>query len=396
MSEKCEAVVAGHICLDMIPALTAGATGAPAEWLVPGRLIEVGPMPYATGGAVSNTGLALLKLGVNTRLMGKTGRDLFGQAIKQVISAYSASAAKAMVVDPAVSSSYTVIISPPGIDRTFLHCPGANDSFGADDVRYNRLESARLFHFGYPPLMRRMYAEDGRELTEIFRRAKETGVTTSLDMALPDASSAAGQANWRAILKNTLPYVDIFLPSIEEILFMLRPELYHRLNQATHGVDFLSQITPALLSDLSAELLDSGARITALKLGRHGLYLKTADLPALKKMGRACPPAPTDWANRELWTPCFEVKVAGTTGAGDATIAGFICALLRGLSPEQTLTAAVAVGACNVEAPDALSGIATWEDTVARVNAGWPKHPHPPQGEAAASWAGIAIGETRL
>lgn len=395
MSQRCEAVVAGHICLDMIPALTAGATGAPAEWLAPGRLIEVGPMPYATGGAVSNTGLALLKLGTNTRLMGKTGRDLFGQAIKQVISAYSPLAAKEMVVDPAVSSSYTVIISPPGVDRTFLHCPGANDHFGADDVRYHRLKSARLFHFGYPPLMRRMYAEDGRELTEIYRRARETGVTTSLDMALPDASSAAGQAPWQLILQNTLPYVDIFLPSIEEILFMLRPELYFQLRQAAGGSDFLSQITPPLLSDLSDELLDYGVKLVALKLGRYGLYLRTADLPALKKMGRACPLNPAQWANLELWTPCFEVKVTGTTGAGDTTIAGFISALLRGLSPEQALTAAVAVGACNVEAPDALSGIATWENTVARVNTGWRKHPHPPQGEAA-SWDRMAVGETRL
>ena len=33
--------------------------------------------------------------------------------------------------------------------------------------------------------MARMYADDGAELEEMYRRAKATGVTTSLDMARP-------------------------------------------------------------------------------------------------------------------------------------------------------------------------------------------------------------------
>jgi len=79
-----------------------------------------------------------------------------------------------------------------------------------------------LFHFGYPPLMERMYANDGIELATIFQRVKALGLTTSLDLSMPDPSSAAGRANWHAILGATLPYVDVFLPSAEEILLMLR------------------------------------------------------------------------------------------------------------------------------------------------------------------------------
>jgi len=79
------------------------------------------------------------------------------------------------------------------------------------------------------------------------------------------------------------------------------------------------------------------------------------------------------WADRELWAPCFQVDVVGTTGAGDATVAGFLGGLLRDLAPEDVVTAAVAVGACNVEASDALSGIRPWEETMARVRAGWPR-----------------------
>ena len=107
------------------------------------------------------------------------------------------------------------MIAPPGIDRVFLHNPGSNNTFVADDVDYEVLAGAGVFHFGYPPLMEKMFAEGGAELTDIFRRARETGATTSLDMALPDPNSPAGRVDWDAILKKTLPCVDLFLPSIE-------------------------------------------------------------------------------------------------------------------------------------------------------------------------------------
>jgi sugar/nucleoside kinase (ribokinase family) len=375
MSETYQAVAAGHICLDVIPDLSHTAANQLGPLLAPGRLVDVGPATQATGGPVSNTGLTMNLLGIDTLLMGKVGDDLFGQAIIRLINSYRPGLADGMIIDPAVASSYSIIISPPGIDRTFLHCPGANDTFTADDVRYNLLETVRLFHFGYPPLMKLMYEGDGRPLAEIFRRAKATGVTTSLDTALPDPASPAGQANWPVIFAQTLPHVDIFLPSIEEILYMLRRETYHELYRAAGGPNFLPLITPALLSDLAGQLLATGIKIVLFKLGDRGVYLRTGAQAALESMGRACPTNPAAWANQELWAPCFQVDVVGTTGSGDAPIAGFLCALLRDMSPEEAVTAAVAVGACNVEAPDAVSGIRPWEETQRRIAAGWPRHP---------------------
>lgn len=41
------------------------------------------------------------------------------------------------------------------------------------------------------------------------------------------------------------------------------------------------------------------------------------------------------------------------------------------MSPQDTLRAACAVGACNVEAADALSGVRGWSETAARIAAGW-------------------------
>ncbi|MFL7807694.1 MAG: PfkB family carbohydrate kinase, partial [Anaerolineae bacterium] len=114
--------------------------------------------------------------------------------------------------------------------------------------------------------------------------------------------------------------------------------------------------------------------IVVLKLGERGVYLRTRG--TLGDLGRGAPADLDAWRGRELWAPCFiPDKLVGTTGAGDATIAGFLAAMLRGASPERALAIAAAVGACNVEAADALSGVRPWEETLARIDQGWERAP---------------------
>jgi sugar/nucleoside kinase (ribokinase family) len=365
-----EAVVAGHICLDVFPTLVGGTVA-----FKPGQTVEAGPVVFSTGGAVSNTGLALHKLGISTGLMGKVGADLFGKAILQIVESHGSGISDGMVVVPEESSSYSIIISPPNADRMLIHAPGCNATFGADDVRYDTLEVVRLFHFGYPPLMERMYINDGAELATIFQLVKEMGITTALDLSMPDPNSAAGRADWYAILGATLPYVDVFLPSAEEILLMLRRQLFDQFATNALSSRPLDQMEPAIFSELGQALLDMGAKIVGLKVGDRGMYLRTANAAVLATMGRCQVEDVASWSNRELWAPCFATEVVGTTGSGDATIAGFLMGLLRGMAPEETLQAACAVGACNVEAVDALSGIRSWHETAERITAGWPRLP---------------------
>lgn len=372
-----EAIVAGHLCLDIIPDLSQVAEGRFFDLFRPGQLIQIGAATIATGGAVSNTGLALNKLGIHSRLIAKIGNDLFGQAAQQVICTFGPGLADGLIVSPNESTSYTLIVSPPGIDRMFLHCVGANGSFTAADIDWDSAPDARLFHLGYPPVLPRLYRYDGVQLATAFYRAKGRGLTTSLDMCLPDPNSEAGRAFWPGVLSRSLRFVDLFLPSIEEILFMLDRRTYDRLKQEADGGDLLPLVTPDLLNETSGQLIRMGCKIVVLKLGERGLYLRTADAQAIAGMGRATPPDPERWANRELWSPCFKVNLVGTTGAGDATIAGFLAAFLRGLGPEEAINAAVGVGACNVEAADALSGLRTWEETMQRIAAGWEKHALP-------------------
>jgi sugar/nucleoside kinase (ribokinase family) len=266
------------------------------------------------------------------------------------------------------------VISPPGIDRVFLHCPGANHTFGADDIRYDLVSEARVFHFGYPPYLGRMYAHDGQEMVRMFRRVHESGVTTSLDMAMPDPAGSSGQVDWTAIMRRTMPYVDLFVPSAEEWLFMVDRARFEALSATVGPAGMLDALQVGEIRSLADEALDMGAQVVVLKLGERGIYMRTA--ANVSNLGRGGPPDLASWQGRELWVPRFVPStLVGTTGAGDATIAGFLAAVLRNASPERALTIAAAVGASNVEAADALSGVRTWEETLARIEAGWQKAP---------------------
>jgi sugar/nucleoside kinase (ribokinase family) len=362
-----DAIVAGHLCIDIIPDLTELTPGQFEESFRPGRLVHSGPAKLATGGAVSNTGLALHLLGIKTRLIARVGGDQLGSTLRQnIISERGAELAEGLIRSGESSTSYSIVINPPGRDRTFLHHPGANDDFSAQDVSDKALQDAPLFHFGYPPLMANMYLDNGRQLLELFQRVKSHGLTTSLDMAYPDPESAAGSADWLTILRKVLPCVDIFVPSLDEILFMLRRK---------------TDLPPSaeLLTEVSGELLDMGTKMVLLKLGNRGLYLRTTGESILRGMGLAAPDILNAWGDFEAWLPCFKVEVVGTTGSGDVTIAGFLAALLHSLPPAEALTAALAVGACCVEAADALSGIRSWDATWQRIRAGWATNPEPEQ-----------------
>ncbi|MGA2379114.1 MAG: carbohydrate kinase family protein [Spirochaetia bacterium] len=356
-----EIVVCGHLCLDIIPGFPA-LEGA-HDWFRPGRLSLVGAPVISTGGAVSNVGLSLHRLGLPVRLVAKIGNDPLGRLIVERVRAMGENLARGLTRAEGEVTSYSVVLNPPGIDRIFLHCPGANDTFTDADVSDEVIEGASIFHFGYPPLMKQIWSDGGLRLERLLARAKAQGALTSLDMSLPDPSSPSGMIDWAALLSRVLPRVDVFVPSVEELLFMLDRPGFTRLTGAGGGEEIIRKVTFADLARLAARAHDAGVSAVLIKLGDRGAYLHTSSRGLAGAAG---------WASRELYTPVFSVpKIAGTVGSGDATIAGFLASVVRGLGAEEALTLAVAVGGCCVEAPDATSGIRTWEETRGRVKAGW-------------------------
>lgn len=360
-SENLKVMVAGHICLDITPVFSPDNKGGFSEIFSPGKLINVGQAVFGTGGTVANTGQAMVRLGVDVLLNGKVGDDAIGGLVKQLVGRDRACFLKTV---PGENSSYSIVLALPGSDRMFLHNPGTNDTFTADDVDYDSLKTCLLFHFGYPTLMKKFYENQGDELVRMFRQVKDTGVITSLDMALPDSNSESGRVDWRKIFRKVLPYVDIFLPSVEEIAFMIDRDLFEKRKIEAGGKDPVFSYTAADCSYLSEKLIEMGTAIVAIKNGIRGYYLRTAEQKRLDSVWNVLECDSKGWPQRELWAGSYKTdKFGSATGAGDATIAGFLTALLKGSGPVECLRVANTVGWQNVREMDAISGIKDWKRT---------------------------------
>lgn len=365
-----DAVCAGHICIDLTPDIPARENGI-ADIFVGGKLTNVGGLKLSTGGSVSNTGIALNRLGLNTPLIGKIGDDMLGGAIRDKVMEKGGNA-DYLKTSPGEDSSYSIVLAIPGVDRIFLHNPGTNDTFGVDDIDFNLISNARLMHFGYPPLMKGFFQNNGDNLYEILRRAKDTGATTSLDMSLPDPSSESGKADWTSILTKCLPLTDIFMPSIEEIIFMLDRPKYAALKAKSS--DILQNIEIDYISALGERIIAMGCKIVVLKCGTLGYYVKTASLPCLEQMGKALPNNAGEWADAELFSGIYKVTdFKSATGAGDTSIAGFLAAFLSGFKPEDAINLACATGAICVTSFGAVDAIIPLPQIMEKISAGWEK-----------------------
>lgn len=352
--------VAGHSSLDIIPEWNTGGV----DDLKPGHLLETQGIKFTTGGVVFNTGLALYKLGIKINLITKIGDDYLGRIIKEKLNKKDKRLTKNLVEVKGKTSSYTIVLNPQDADRIFLHYPGLNETYTAEDVPYNQLKNIELFHFGYPPLLKQFYKEDGKESVKLFKKIQDFNIPTSLDMTLPDPNSESGKINWNKYLDNVLPYINIFAPSIEELLYMISYNDYQKYEEGN------LEITKELLNKLAKSLNEKGADIVLIKLGNKGLYMrsKKIDTCLLSNLIN-----PKNWSQKQILAPCFSVDVAGTTGAGDTTIAGFLASVFRGDIPEKAIGIATAVGAHCVEKLGATSGIKSLSEVESRINNGWKK-----------------------
>ena len=362
MSREYDIMAAGHLCIDVIPRFPDTGAKEIGEILRPGTLVNIEEAIISTGGPVSNTGLNMKMLGKKVVFCARVGDDDFGRLTTDFLRREGSIEGINRV--PGAASSYTIVISPPHIDRIFLHCPGTNSEFGPEDLDPDLIRQCRHFHFGYPPLMRRLYENTGEGLCEVFQIAKAAGATTSCDMTLPDPKSPSGQVNWLAVLEKILPHVDLFLPSIEETFFMIDPQACLKMKQAHNNADPIDFFTPEDYTRIADQVLSLGSKMVSLKSGHRGFYFKTAPRNAFEGMGDARPGDPDNWSDRELWAPAFQVpKLASATGSGDSAIAGLLSAFLRGLTIEASLKYATCLGWQNVQVLDAVSGIRNWDET---------------------------------
>jgi sugar/nucleoside kinase (ribokinase family) len=158
---------------------------------------------------------------------------------------------------------------------------------------------------------------DGEPAAAVLERAKERGVTTSLDTVW----DATGR--WERVLPS-LPFVDLFVPSLAE------------------AAAISGEQEPQAAA---AWLLERGVGTVALKLGAEGCYIAGEGF--------------------ERVVPAPAVESVDSTGAGDAFAAGFLYGRLAGWPLERTAAFANAAGALATTAVGAVEGITGLDEVLA-------------------------------
>lgn len=310
--------VAGLICVDLRPELDESAQFAP------GRLIEIGPLSMQLGGMVGNTGQDLLDLRAPLRLECGVGDDELGQYVRDSLRAQGADIGGIGSVQ-GTSTSYSLILEPHGVDRTIWHSIGANAKFDGSDVE---IDGVDILHIGYPALLPALVAEGAEPLISLLARAREAGVTTSIDLSYVDTASATADLDWHSILKRMSRQTDVISPSIDDLISALRID---------------EPFSESLVDRMLDRLLEWGVAVAAISAGEHGLFMRTADAARLRTAGRALAGNAEAWANQRLHVPPLWKKTPVTTnGAGDATSAGLLYGLASGAGPGESAHLAAA------------------------------------------------------
>ena len=169
--------------------------------------------------------------------------------------------------------------------------------------------------------------------------------------------------------------MDFFVPSVEELCFMLERERFSQWQQRASGKD----ITEILdikrdIRPLADRCMDLGAKVLLIKCGSRGMYYRTADHEALSAISGRAGLQREKWESQEGFEKSYRPdRILSGSGAGDTSIAAFLVSMLNGRSLRQAVRLAAAAGASCVASYDALSGLRTLDELEGRIEAGWEK-----------------------
>lgn len=365
MNSRKVILIAGEVILDIAPAFLGEPVSKLEDRLIPGRAMLMGKCSVYAG-AMGNTALAVKRMGGSPVLAGRIGNDLFGRVFQQIME--DEKVENALVTDPEADTPYSIGLSVPGIDRMFLYYPDAAWRFTGEDVSDLLLRKACILHFGYPMAMKRMYEEEGKETVSLLKRGREQGAITSMDFCFIDEMEDGPHQDWRRILKNVGPYLDVFAPSIEELMYYIDRENYDRIRKEEgeyiDNIDILRDVEP-----IADELQKLGIGIVVIKCGIKGIYLKTSSASTIRRVAERLPICIEEWADRRIMQPAYPVEqVVSAAGAGDVTIAAFLLALQRGLGPETSLKLAACAGARCVMSYDSYSNLMPLEELLKEID----------------------------
>lgn len=295
MNREFDVVVVGELNVDLI---LNRIEKMPAV----GKEVISNDMTLTIGSSSAIFSCNLSTLGSKVKFVGRLGCDNFGDFVLNSLTS------KGVNVD-GIRRSATHLTGITTVlnfdeDRAMVTYPGAMKDLTLRDISDEDLQRSRHLHLSSVFLQTGLLSD----ITRLFKRAKTLGLTTSLDPQWDPTEK------WDIDLQSLLPYVDVFMPNVEELLHLSRkPDLKKAIGA---------------VSKLGTTLV--------VKKGSEGAYLVNKDETIFQEAFR-------------------NTNVADSIGAGDSFNAGFIHKFLLDRPWKECLEFGALMGAVNTTRPGGTS-----------------------------------------
>lgn len=299
-------LVVGETNVDVV--MHAGAAATPGQEVIAQDCV----LTLGSSSAICAMGLA--RLGTRVIFVSRIGADIWGDYCLDVLKARGIDTTR-VIRDPSLKTGVTVSISSPA-DRALVTYVGSIGEVREADVPQGLLDEVQHLHVSSYFLQTRL--REG--ICRLFQRARDRGVTTSLDPGFDP------QNRWTADVKTVALMADVFLPNEVE----------------------LEAITGCATPDEGLLALDDRRTRTVVKLGRAG--------------------AMTREQGETIRVGAFSIDAIDTTGAGDSFNAGFLYGFVRQLPVSECLLHANACGALSTRELGGTAAQPTLEEVSALIS----------------------------
>ena len=280
-------LVAGELNIDLI-------LDKLDQFPVIGKEIMAAEMIYTLGSSSAIFASNLSTIGVSVSYCGCIGTDNFGDKILDDLIAKKVNIQN--IIRSKTSGTGITVALNFGQDRAMVTYPGAMNELTASDITDDML--SQTLHLHVSSVFLQPSLKPG--LVDLFKRAKDLGITTSLDPQWDP------KEEWDCDWNNLLPLVDVFFPNIEE----------------------LKNITKKKCQANAIDSIKNKANIIVVKKGTEG--------------------ATIFYKNEMFEQPAFiNNDFADAIGAGDSFDAGFISLFLQKKSLKECAKFGAVCGAIN-------------------------------------------------
>jgi sugar/nucleoside kinase (ribokinase family) len=275
--------------------------------------------PSGTAGA---TAMVCAILGLRGQLVSEVGRDDAGDfLVRKLKDHYGVATDLISRNNNGVQTSCSMLPIRSTAARAAFFCPGTASTFeiipslsssssSPDNTKIDAALNAKIVHLGGTGLLTKF---DGEPSLRLLQRAKELGRTTVFDLILANAETTV------ALVEPLLPYIDYFVPSIEEASALVAGMEKNNNNNDNNNN---RRDAPRVAKFFK----ERGVPNVILTLDEDGVYVDPQEGDAFT-------------------IPAHDIKVVDTTGCGDSFTAGVIVGISKGWDLRKTVFFANAVAA---------------------------------------------------